>query len=185
MKNIAVTGSFASGKSYVIKQIEKMGYRVFSCDDYVRILYQNIDIQNMIVKEIDGLKVFEKSKLAEIIYNNDELRIKLEKIIHPMVKIGIKNFEQENIEEKLIFTEVPLLYESGFDKYFAHVICVYCSENLRLVRALNRGLKNIEIFEKIKSIQLPQDIKIKLTPHTINSEYEIEDQIKEIIKKIT
>lgn len=184
MKNIAVTGSFASGKSFVINQIKKMGYKVFSCDDYVRTLYQDVQVQALAIKEINGLNIFEKSKLADIIFNNDLMRKKLENIIHPMVRAGIKKFEQDNIKENLIFTEVPLLYESGFDKYFAHVICVYCSEEMRLARALNRGVKNIEIFEKIKTIQLPQEAKIKLTPYIIDSEKEIEGQIEDIIRKI-
>ena len=68
MRNIAVTGSFASGKTYVINCIKNLGYKVFSCDDYVKLLYQDKRITAQIEQEIKGLKVFDKSKLAEIIY---------------------------------------------------------------------------------------------------------------------
>ena len=183
-ENIAVTGSFASGKSYVIEKIKQMNYKVFSCDDYVKILYQNINIQNIIINEIKELEIFDKTKLASIVYNNDQERIKLERIVHPLVKEAIELFEEENKFETLIFTEVPLLFESGFDKYFRNTICVYCTEKTRLARAKARGLNNIGIFEKIKKIQLPQNIKKQKANFTIDSENEIEGQLIDIIKKI-
>ena len=33
MKSIAITGSFASGKTFVLKYLEKAGYKTFSCDE--------------------------------------------------------------------------------------------------------------------------------------------------------
>ncbi len=36
MKSIAITGSFASGKSFVLKYLEKLGYKIFSCDVYIQ-----------------------------------------------------------------------------------------------------------------------------------------------------
>ncbi len=184
MKNIAITGSFASGKSFVINQLKQMNYQTFSCDDFVKTLYLDIEVQNQIIQEINGLEVFDKSKLAQIVYSDDQSRKNLEKIIHPMVRLGIKNFELKHMQEKLIFTEVPLLYESGFDKYFSDVICIYCSEKNRYERAISRGLKNIEIFEKIKLIQMAQNEKIKLTKYVINSDKDTKNQIEEILRKL-
>ena len=49
MKSIAITGSFASGKTFVLKYLEKAGYKTFSCDDYVRELYSEPNIRKDIL----------------------------------------------------------------------------------------------------------------------------------------
>ncbi len=187
MDNVAVTGSFASGKSFVLKCVQSMGYKVFSCDDYVRELYQDVNLQKLVESTVEKLGKFDKKRLAEIIYDNSDSRKKLENIIHPKVRNEIKNFEQQNAGEKIIFIEVPLLFESGFNEYFAYTLCVFCSEDTRIARAKSRGNINSEFFEKIKKIQLSQEDKKNRADFTIDSEKEtgeIKAALKEIIDGI-
>ena len=106
MRNIAVTGSFATGKTHIINCIINLGYKTFSCDDYVRLLYQDKTIKSQIEQEINGLQQFDKAKLAKIIYNDALMKKKLENIIHPLVRKGIKEFEYDNQNENLIFIEI-------------------------------------------------------------------------------
>ena len=112
------------------------------------------------------------------------MKQKLENIIHPLVRKGIREFESDNKNENLVFTEVPLLFETGFDKYFSKVICVFCSEETRWERAKLRKIKDIDAFEKIKKAQLPQEVKMEKADFVIDSEVAAEEQIIEIIKKI-
>jgi len=178
MHNIAITGSFASGKTFVLDYLYSIGHEVFSCDDYVKELYENIAIQELIESSIEGLGKFNKPNLAKIIYNNKTLRETLENIVHPMVRGAIKEFEQKNIDKNFIFTEVPLLFETGFNKYFSYNICVFCSEDTRILRAKARGFFDPIIFEKIKEIQLSQEEKKNRADFILDSE-----QKKEIIEK--
>lgn len=183
MNNIAVTGSYASGKSFVLECAQSMGYKIFSCDNYVRELYQDINLQKFIESKIEKLGKFNKKRLARIIYSDSDSRKKLESIIHPKVRGGIKSFEQQNAGEKIIFTEVPLLFESGFDKYFLYTLCVFCSEDTRIARAKSRGNINSEFFEKIKKIQLSQEEKKVRANFTIDSEKDV-NQIKIVLTEI-
>jgi dephospho-CoA kinase len=187
MYNIAITGSFASGKTFVLNCLKSMNYKTFSCDDYVKFLYQDIVIQKLVENSIEGVGKFNKQSLAKIIYNNPKSRDKLEKIIHPKVRAAIKEFEEKYKTEDFIFTEVPLLFESGFDKYFSYNINVFCSEKTRIIRANNRGVIDPVIFEKIKKIQFAQEEKNKRADFVINSEKEkeqIEEKLTEIINRI-
>jgi len=187
MYNIAITGSFASGKSFILNCLSNMGYKVFSCDDYVKKLYQDVAIQKLVENSLEGLGAFNKQNLAKIIYNDAGERVKLEKIIHPKVRLAIKAFEEENKKENFVFTEVPLLFESGFDKYFSYNICVFCSEKTRFSRANSRGSIDPMIFEKIQQIQISQEEKKKRASFTIDSEEEqkkIEENLIEIINTI-
>ncbi|MDG1436267.1 MAG: dephospho-CoA kinase [Rickettsiaceae bacterium] len=187
MHNIAITGSFASGKSFVLELLQSMGCEVFSCDDYVKNIYEDLSVQKIVESSIEGLEKFNKKKLAEIIYNNPIARKILEDIVHPMVLRAIKEFERQNKDEDFIFTEVPLLFESGFDKYFLYSICVFCSEATREERSKSRSSFNPIIFEKIKKIQFSQDDKKNRANFAIDSEQKkeiIEKDLKEIMEKI-
>ena len=181
--HIAITGSFASGKSFVLECLKSMGYEIFSCDEYIKKLYEDKVLQKLVINSINGLDEFNKNKLINIIYNDEQSRKKLEAIIHPMVRSGIKKFEEQNSAKSLIFSEVPLLFESGFNQYFSYNICVYCAEKTRLQRAKIRGAKYSELFEKIAKIQLPQEEKKQLADFTIDSEMEIAE-IKQSLQKI-
>ena len=187
MKNIAVTGSFASGKSFVLNCLKEMGYKIFSCDDYVKKIYENIDLQNLVVSKIKGMSFFSKKTLLEIIYNDFESKKILESIIHPRVREGIKAFEELNKNQKLIFTEVPLLFESNFDRYFSYSICVYCFEETRLERAKQRKGYDIEMLKKINLVQFSQEDKKKKSDFVVNSEQSVEEInliLKNIIEKV-
>ena len=187
MKSIAITGSFASGKTFVLKYLEKAGYKTFSCDDYVRELYSEPNIRKDILCLFDEKlfeKGFDKKKLSQIIYSDDNQRRKLEQYIHPKVRKGINDFQNKHLNEPLIFVEVPLLFETGFNSYFDYSICVYCSEESRKNRATERGDFYLKIYSKIKNIQLPQEKKKNLANFQINTDLDIEIQIKKIIAKV-
>jgi dephospho-CoA kinase len=77
---------------------------------------------------------FDKKKLSQIIYSDDNQRRKLEQYIHTKVRKGINDFQNKHLNEPLIFVEVPLLFETGFNSYFDYSICVYCSEESRKER---------------------------------------------------
>lgn len=66
MKNIAITRSFASGKSFVLSYAKELGYKVFSCDDFIRDAYKDINLQNSVISQI--------KKLSKIIYDNSEAK---------------------------------------------------------------------------------------------------------------
>lgn len=185
--SVAVTGSFAVGKSYVLDIVERIGYKTLSCDKIVNRLYQEESIQKTIIQNIKGIDNFDKCKLAEIIYNKQEERKKLEKIIYPLILLGIHNFLYKNKSEKYVFIEVPLLFESGFDKYFDYSVCVYCNENSRFNRAKEKKNFNMNFYQKIEKIQMSQKDKIQKADLIINTDLsndELKSEILNIINHI-
>jgi dephospho-CoA kinase len=184
MKFVAITGSFASGKSFVSGYLENLGYKVFSCDDYVKKLYLDLKIQNDVSKII-GIPAFDKKRIITIIYSDELKRKKLEDYIHPIVRSGIEDFKNKHSTEKILFVEIPLLFETGFNKYFDYSISVYCSEENRLKRAKTRENFNLEIYNKITEVQLPQDEKRKLADFQVNNDLGFRDTEKQIDEIIT
>ena len=187
MKNIAITGSFAVGKTFILSFLKSAGFKVFSCDEYLNNLYLDPVFQQKIVTIIPEMGVFNKKYIIKQIYTDNKIRNSLESFIHPIVKKAIKNFEQKYLEENLIFTEVPLLFESNFESNFFKIICVYCSEIIRLKRAQSKKYFNKDVFNKIKDIQLSQEVKKYKSDFLINSDQDLNQikvNINQIIKEI-
>jgi dephospho-CoA kinase len=187
VKKIAITGSYASGKTYVLDYISNLGYKVFSCDIYVKNLYKNPQIQNKLLELLGNLQKFDINEIKNIIYRNDDVRYRIEKFIHPLVIEGFNEFCLSCKNEYIIFAEVPLLFEAKLENNFSYVITSFCSEETRMKRAQTRDFWNLELYNKIQEIQYTQFQKIILSRYNINTDRnvnEIQEDIIQLIKRL-
>lgn len=150
---IAITGGIGSGKSEVCSIIERAGFPVFSCDKiYFELLnggtFDN-DLKNTFGKQIYIDGKLDKSKLSSIVFEDKEELEKLNKITHS--KILDCAFERMKAQ-KLCFLEVPLLFESGFERLFDGVIVVLRNLDDRIQSIVKRsGISTKEAILRIKS----------------------------------
>jgi dephospho-CoA kinase len=124
-KKIAITGGIGSGKSIVGEYLKKKGFSVFSCDEiYAELITTDSYIQAIKqafpVAVVDGK--IDKSVLSNIIFSDTAQREKLNKIAHPMIMQALD--EQMRSCDGIVFAEVPLLFEGGFERLFDGIIVV-------------------------------------------------------------
>ncbi|HJD64476.1 MAG TPA: dephospho-CoA kinase [Rickettsia endosymbiont of Sericostoma sp.] len=184
---VGITGSYASGKTFFLNYLDDLGFMTFSADEYIKELYKELSIQNIILNLLPDLKIFDKRKIAELIYVNDLSRSKLQNFIHPFVVEGLSLFKWQNNDSEITFAEIPLLFEAGFDKYFDFYVTTFCSEESRLKRAMSREGFSLTTYNKIAQIQLSQQIKIAKADFVINTDVNIVDldkQITQLIQKL-
>lgn len=149
-KKIAVTGGIGSGKSTVLREISKMGYPVFSCDE----IYKEIILSKAYVAEIQEKfpqcireGVIDRKILSEIVFQNDKARKVLNDIAHPLIMQTL--FERmSNSASDLVFAEVPLLFENHYESLFDGVIVVLRNSEERIKALIERDRSS---EEKIKS----------------------------------
>lgn len=183
----AITGSIGTGKSTISNIIKSLGYEIIDCDEIVHKLYQENDVILKIEKLFPNVienKTINRKKLGQIIFNNSEEKKKLESLIHPLVRNKIKNKGREN---RLIFVEVPLLYESKMEDMFVKVICVACDKDIQVKRIMARNNISKEETEKIIASQMPIEEKIRLADFVIYNNGDINkliDETKKIINSI-
>lgn len=144
---IAITGTIGSGKSTVAAYLRDKGYFVFDCDEVNRGLL-NSDILIDYFPECYENGLLNKKKLANIVFNDENKRLLLESIMHPLI---LKRMEEESKKHDPFFAEVPLLFEVNWDKYFDEVLLVVVNEDNALRRLLNRGLSIEESKQRIKN----------------------------------
>ena len=125
-KKIAITGGIGSGKSTVLREISKMGYPVFSCDE----IYKKVIITPTYMEEIrrhfpncikDG-KV-DRQALSTAIFQNENSRKKLNELSHPLIMSNLLT-QMDASPSRVVFAEVPLLFEGNFESLFDGVIVV-------------------------------------------------------------
>ncbi|MCD6490278.1 MAG: dephospho-CoA kinase [Thermodesulfobacterium sp.] len=190
MKKIAITGNLGTGKTTILKILQDLGFSTFSCDEAVKELYKDLNVKEEIVK-IFGKEIFEsegeinKKKILEKILRDQELKKRLESILHPLVKKKLLEFIKEKEKEKVIFAEVPLLFEIEWEGLFDEIWVVSCSEKTQKERIAKKGLDK-DIGSEILKFQLPLKEKEKRAHKIIFSEKDIEElkeEIKEMLKE--
>ena len=117
MIKIAVIGDIGSGKSYIARLF---GYPVFNADDEVAKLYRESKkcfnkLKKVLPKYIDTFPVNKNSLSQAIIENNYNLK-KIVGIIHPEIRIKMKQFIKKNKNKKFIILDIPLLIENRINK---------------------------------------------------------------------
>ncbi len=188
-----MTGGIGSGKSTVIGMIRKMGYPVFSADEISRTIYADPGIQEKIERhfpECISEMGIDRAKLSGIVFSDKDRLEMLNSITHPAIMENLF-LEMEKSTSVLVFAEVPLLFEEGYERRFDQVIVVLRDRESRIASVQVRdSLSKEEVVARIKN-QFDYE-KNKIIAHTLiyndgdlNALYQkVERAINEIKKKI-
>ena len=189
-KIIGITGGIASGKSYVCDIIEKQGFKIIDSDKISHELSKiGYPLYNAIIKEFgnDYLldnKELDRKKLGALIFTNENEKLKLNSISHPLIINEINNQINE-INDDLIFVDVPLLYESKMENLFNEIICVYVDRKTQIKSLMNRDNISYDYALSKISSQMSLDEKAKLARYVIdNSDDNTQTMTLKILKKL-
>lgn len=185
MIKYAISGNIASGKSELEKVLEHEGYVVFDTD----LITHDILIDNpAVAKAFTDYDVFEygrlsREKLGKLVFSDNELKTKLENIVHPLILEELEQIFKVYSDEKAVFVSVPLLFEVGWEKLFDKIIFVKTDDTIQLNRLIQRNGYTKKYAHKRISAQLPQEEKIKKSDIVIENNGTI-SEFHEKIKKI-
>ena len=170
MIKIGITGSLASGKTTASQILSHRRGPLFSADKIVKKLYKDKDFKKLLSKTFNiKNNNFIKKNLKRMIISNKKNIKKLEKVIHPKVRIHMKKFTSKNKNKKLLFYEIPLLIESKLMRHFNIIIFIKAKRSLRLKRFKSKkGDK--KLFNLLDSKQLNDNKKIKSSDYVVVNE---------------
>jgi len=151
---VALTGGIGSGKSLVGEILEELGALVIDSDQLAREVIErgSPGYEEVITAFGDSILSegqIDRAKLAAVVFKEEDLRKKLESIIHPLVREAAEKLAKNLPSGAILVNQIPLLVESDGAKRFDYVVTVSADEDIRRERLRLRGLKDYEITERM------------------------------------
>ena len=159
MITLALTGSIGMGKSTVAAMFAEAGIPVFDADAAVRALQgPGGRLVPAIESRFPGTThdgAVDREGLASHVLGNPDELAALEAIVHPAVHHERTRFIVAHGDSRALLFDIPLLFETGGESTFDHVITVSAPANLQRERVLARAGMTPAKFESIVDRQTP------------------------------
>lgn len=174
MQIIGLTGAIGAGKSTLSKALRREGVPVHSSDEEVHLLMkEDLDVQRNIKKKWPD--VFSKGKIDRVKLRKHVLSMPkglslLEDIFYAKLVKRQKEFLEINqrLKIKFVAVDVPLLFETGLDRYCHYVIVASTPVYLRKIRVLRRKGMNESQFQAFEAHQMEDEERKKRADFVIH-----------------
>jgi|TARA_B100001778_G_scaffold270616_1_gene232442 dephospho-CoA kinase len=194
-KTIAITGGIGSGKSTFCSKLKEKGFKIHSSDEQVAKIYKNPEKKFVTYLRTIGLsksiskKNIDKKIISKIIFENKQIRKKLELYIFKIVRKKRSDFikKEKQKKTKLIFIDIPLLFENNLEKQFNKVISIIASKRVRLKRLKKTRKMTENQFKNITRSQTSDVIRKKKSDYVIYNNSTLKDykiKINKLISKL-
>ena len=194
-KTIAITGGIGSGKSTFCSKLKEKGFKIHSSDEQVAKIYKNPEKKFVTYLRTIGLsksiskKNIDKKIISKIIFENKQIRKKLELYIFKIVRKKRSDFIKQEKQKKtrLIFIDIPLLFENNLEKQFNKVISIIAYKRVRLKRLKKTRKMTENQFKNITRSQTSDVIRKKKSDYVIYNNSTLKDykiNINKLISKL-
>lgn len=186
MIKIAIAGNIASGKSAVENVLLQQGFSVLDTDKSAHeLLIDNKEV----VEAFKDFDIFEqghisRAKLGKLVFSDNELKKKLENILHPQIRMKINEFFEKHKQEPLVFVSIPLLFEAGMEDLFDKILFIYANDDIRLERLIKRNNYTQEYALTRMNAQVSQDEKISRANWVIYNNSTVQILEQELVRLI-
>ena len=187
MKRIGLTGGIGSGKSYIARVLEKMGYPVYYSDEQAKVLTDtHPEIRAGLISRfgtsIYSEETLNRKELAAHIFKSEPDRIFVNQLIHPVVRADFDRWCAEQ-HTALVFNEAAILFETGAYQQFDATVLVIAPHEIRMQRIMERDRCTVEQAEARMKSQWSDEQKIPLATVVItsNGELPLVSQIERVI----
>jgi dephospho-CoA kinase len=184
MLKIGLTGSIAVGKTFVCSVFRELGCFVIDADQLARDVVKTGTPGIARIAEEFGLEVItangelDRAKMANIVFADEDKRILLNSIVHPLVFEAQNKWLAEREAEDpsgIAIVDAALMIESGGYRRFDKLIVVWCEPAIQLKRLMLRdGLPETEAKKRIAA-QMPQEEKKRYADFLIDTSNGFED----------
>ena len=196
MKFIGITGGVGAGKSAILSFLaQKPNTKVLLADEIAhKLMEPGTDCYNRIVEAFAGEDIFDipisleripfdRKKLAQVIFSDDEKRQTLNAIVHPAVKEYVRKTYAEEVAKgntELLVLEAALLIEEKYDEICDELWYIYTTEENRRERLkVSRGYSD-EKIDDIFASQLSEQEFRAATSVVIDNNGDLDETFRQI-----
>lgn len=153
---VALTGGIGSGKSLVGEYLQALGAIVVDSDQLARdVVERGSEGYDEVVSRFGDVILkdgdIDRAALARIVFDDPGARRELEAIIHPRVRARYEAIIARAGGDAIVVNQIPLLAETNGASRFDLVITIESDEQVRIDRAVARGLKEYEVRKRLSS----------------------------------
>ena len=180
---IGVTGNTGAGKSTISTIIKNnSGALVIDADQLARqMLVPGEKYFDDVLKAFGKEILFNRkqkhkgkinnSKLAMILFENDEKRETMNKLTFKYIGKKTKELILENQDREIVVLDFPLLYEGKFDKICNYVIGVVADEETKILRVTERDrITNAQALSRL-NVQIDEEELKEKADYIIDNSY--------------
>lgn len=182
MLKVGITGSIGSGKTLASNFFKELGYKVLDADQINQCLLKTEAVIRKINRSLfnQDSNSLDKTLIKDIIFKDETKKKTLENILHPIIYQMMEEELKSLEKEEIVFIDVPLLFEAGFDKLTDYNIVIYTSEEQQVNRITIRD--KIDKNTAILRIKGQWDIKEKMgkSDYVINNDESVEDTYQQL-----
>lgn len=196
MLKVGLTGSIAVGKTFVCGVFQELGCHVLDADRVAREVVGagTAGLAKVVAEFGSGILTsageLDRAKMAAIVFADEEKRLLLNSIVHPLVFEAQDAWLAEREAEDphgIAIVDAALMIESGGYKRYDQLIVVWCEPEIQLKRLIDRNsLPEAEAKKRIAA-QMPQDEKKRYADHLIDTSQGFDDtrrQVREVHAKL-
>lgn len=164
---VGLTGGIASGKSLVTSTLKRLNVPTVDADAIVHDLYANDAQLKQEIKDAFGSDVFtpsgevDRKKLGTVVFQDRTKLAQLSGFIHPKVRLKIEAFFEQHKNAKLAVADIPLLFESGLEKFYDVVWLVKATRDQQIDRLMKRNNLSKDEAEQRLASQMTFEDKLK------------------------
>jgi dephospho-CoA kinase len=196
MLRVGLTGSIAVGKSFVAAILAELGCRIVDADHLARKVVEPGTPGLVALVETFGTTILNsdgslnRERLGAIVFSNEEKRLLLNSILHPLIietqNQILREWEEED-PEGIGVIDAALMIESGGYNRMDKLIVVHCRPEIQLERLINRNKLSVDEATRRISSQMPQEEKKRYADYLIDTSNGFQDtreQVQIVYKKL-
>lgn len=156
---IGITGNIGSGKSTVAALLRAWGYPVLDLDALAARARENQEeaLKGLFPEAVVGGRL-DRRALGRLVFSDPEKLKVLEAVVHPEIGRLLAE-ELSRLQAPLVFLEIPLLFEKGWEGRLHGTILVAAPLEERVRRVMGRsGLSREEVLARERA-QMPEEEK--------------------------
>lgn len=190
LSKIAITGGLSCGKSTVSSLFKQLGAYTVSADEIVHHLLTphsetGLKVIEWLGQDIVNHGEIDRSKIAERVFKDPKKLMKLESLLHPLVREEInKSYENAKKNSSSLFVaEIPLLFEAGMEQDFDVIITVQAEPEI----ASQRFNGSPEAFQERSARQMSLEEKVRKSHFTLvnnGSLDELKSQVQNLFNQL-
>jgi dephospho-CoA kinase len=186
---VGLTGGYASGKSFVAEEFERLGCHLIYADRLGHdVLRPGAEAYAPVIEEfgngiLDESGTIDRKKLGSVVFGSAPLLARLTAIVHPAVfRLEEQLLSQyETADPKgIAMVEAAILIETGRYAIFDKLVVVVCARETQIARALKRDrITREEVLARMEK-QLPPEKKLQYADYVVDTSGAKPDTVRQV-----